>query len=92
MKQMNFKILGGVVTYNPEIPRFKENLKTLVNQVDKLYVFDNGSKNIEDIESVLNHYSDNIILCKKKKTLVLHMPLKVLWIMQTKIVLIGYYL
>ena len=41
MKQMNFKILGGVVTYNPEIPRFKENLKTLVNQVDKLYVFDN---------------------------------------------------
>ena len=82
MKQMNFKILGGVVTYNPEIPRFKENLKTLVNQVDKLYVFDNGSKNIEDIESVL----------KRKKTLVLHMPLKVLWIMQTKIVLIGYYL
>lgn len=76
MKQMNFKILGGVVTYNPEIPRFKENLKTLVNQVDKLYVFDNGSKNIEDIESVLNHYSDNIILCKKKKNVGIAYALK----------------
>ena len=76
MKQMNFKILGGVVTYNPEIPRFKENLKTLVNQVDKLYVFDNGSKNIEDIERVLNHYSDNVILCKKQKNVGIAYALK----------------
>ncbi len=73
---MNFKILGGVVTYNPEIPRFRENLKTLVNQVDELYIFDNGSKNIEDIQDVLSQYSNKIILCKEKKNVGIAYALK----------------
>lgn len=66
MGKQEIKVLGGVVTYNPELTRFKENLSTLCNQVDKLYVFDNGSRNISTIESVIKQYSNNIVLCKKK--------------------------
>lgn len=66
MKREEFKVLGGVVTFNPEIDRFKENLATLCNQVDKLYVFDNGSKNVTNIEKVLEKYSNDIFLYKSK--------------------------
>lgn len=60
------KVLAGVVTYNPELSRLKENLATLVNQVDELYVFDNGSKNIDGIEQLLSQYGKKIVVHKEK--------------------------
>ena len=65
-RQEGLKVLGGVVTYNPEISRLKDNLSTLVDQVDKLYVFDNGSNNITDIEKILNKISADVVLYKKE--------------------------
>ena len=67
MKQDKFKVLGGVVTFNPDTSRFTENLRTLVNQVDELYVFDNGSKNLGDIEKILNQFSTNVVLHNERK-------------------------
>ena len=63
-ERRNLLVLGGVVTYNPEIARLQENLSTLINQVDELYIFDNGSKNILEVEKILNQYADKVILKK----------------------------
>lgn len=40
------KISAGIVLYNPEINRFKACIESLMQQVDKIYVFDN-SENAE---------------------------------------------
>lgn len=44
----------GVVTYNPDLERLKENLAAILLQVEYLYVFDNCSSNIEEIRGLLN--------------------------------------
>ena len=46
------QIVAGVVTYNPEIGRLKENIDALFEQVDSLIIVDNGSENIRDIELI----------------------------------------
>ena len=67
MEVQNLKVLAGVVTYNPELSRLKENLATLVNQVDELYIFDNGSDNVVEIENLLDQYARKIVLHKEGK-------------------------
>ncbi|MGJ0684414.1 glycosyltransferase family 2 protein [Lactobacillus johnsonii] len=67
MEVQNLKVLAGVVTYNPELSRLKENLATLVNQVDELYIFDNGSDNVAEIENLLDQYARKIVLHKEGK-------------------------
>lgn len=42
------KIAAGIVLYNPEINRFKPCIDSLIQQVDKIYVFDN-SENAEQL-------------------------------------------
>ena len=42
-------IWGGIVTYNPDICRLCENVKSIIPQVQKLLIFDNGSDNVEEI-------------------------------------------
>lgn len=44
-------VLAGITLYNPEIDRLSENIKSIINQVDKLICIDNGSKNIAEIEA-----------------------------------------
>lgn len=43
------KILAGIVTFNPELERLKENVLSIHPQVDQLILIDNGSKNVSDI-------------------------------------------
>jgi len=43
-------INAGIVTYNPSISRLRENIDAILPQVGKVIIFDNGSKNIADIE------------------------------------------
>lgn len=45
-------IIAGIVTYNPEIGRLKENIQALFEQVDALVIVDNGSKNIREVELI----------------------------------------
>lgn len=43
------KILAGVVTYNPDIIRLKENINALSKQVNNILIIDNGSTNYSAI-------------------------------------------
>lgn len=56
------RVLGGVVTYNPDIERFKSNIYSLMKQVDYLYLFDNGSKNFNEIRQVVSEFSEKIYI------------------------------
>lgn len=53
---MNYKICAGIVTYNPNLGLLSECVSSIINQVDKIFIVDNGSRNIEDI----NVYCDSI--------------------------------
>ena len=47
-------ICAGVVTYNADMRLLKKNLKVLMSQVSRIYIVDNGSENVEDINSIIN--------------------------------------
>lgn len=40
---------AGIVTYNPDIDRLKENIDSIMQQVSELVIVDNGSANVDDI-------------------------------------------
>lgn len=61
------KILAGIVTYNPEIVRLKENIAAISSQVDKVIIVDNGSKNLKEIEGLSNEYACKLIALKENK-------------------------
>lgn len=63
----NLRIIAGVVTYNPDCERFQDCIKAILAQIAHIYVFDNGSKNIEQIETVLSQYGNCVTLYKNKK-------------------------
>lgn len=48
------KILAGIVTFNPELERLGDNIKAVQNQVDKVIIVDNGSKNINDVKTAFS--------------------------------------
>ena len=47
-------ILAGIVTYNPEIVRLRENVTALSKQVRSLLIVDNGSENSAEIEQLFS--------------------------------------
>ncbi|WP_220771247.1 glycosyltransferase, partial [Shewanella sp. MBTL60-007] len=47
------KICAVIVTFNPEMSRFLDNVDAVTKQVDELIVVDNGSTNIAIIEKEL---------------------------------------
>lgn len=47
------RVLAGIVTYNPDLERLKENINSVKNQVDELIIVDNGSSNINGIRLLL---------------------------------------
>lgn len=53
----NKTVLAGIVTFNPDIERFLENINAIYNQVDRLFVVDNGSSNIEEISFLTEQFS-----------------------------------
>ena len=59
----------GIVTYNPNIEQLKKGLNLLVKERISVYIVDNNSSNINDIELVIN--DKNIIL--KKINLILEL-------------------
>jgi rhamnosyltransferase len=52
---MQNKVLGILVTYNPDILALKKNIELILTQVSKLYIVDNNSNNISQIESILDN-------------------------------------
>mgnify|MGYP002236335699 FL=1 len=47
------------MSYNPDIKRFKENIDSILSQVDKLIIIENGSKDSEEIIKIIKSYDEN---------------------------------
>lgn len=46
-------VYAGVVTFNPDLKRLEENLASIVPQVEKTLLFDNGSTNFKQIATLV---------------------------------------
>ena len=62
------KVYAGVVTYNPEIKRLKENISSIQNQVTTVLIFDNGSNNVDNIQNLILGLA-NVVFIKSEKNL-----------------------
>ncbi|MBR5177783.1 MAG: glycosyltransferase family 2 protein [Lachnospiraceae bacterium] len=60
----NCTILAGIVTYNPDLDKFTECLEAVLKQIDNVYIFDNASQNIDQIQLLLKKYESQVILYK----------------------------
>lgn len=47
------KVAAGIVLFNPNIDRLRLNLESITQQVDKIFIVDNDSKNIYEILKLL---------------------------------------
>lgn len=50
------EIASGIVLYNPEIERLRQNLDAVSSQVSEIFLVDNASENITEIEALLTDY------------------------------------
>lgn len=46
------RIAAGIVTYNPEISRLTKSIKSVSGQVERIYIYDNGSENMDEIADI----------------------------------------
>lgn len=53
---------AGIVLYNPDIYRLKENLDAICTQVKKVYCFNNGTLEIDKMSALLSNYKNLILL------------------------------
>lgn len=61
-------VIAGIVTFNPNIDKLKENLSSVISQVDEIVIADNGSANVVEIEKLIDKY-DGLQLINNKKNL-----------------------
>lgn len=66
-KTIDYKTLAGIVLYNPDISRLRENINAIRNQVDCLLLIENGSFNLSYLDKLKDF--DNLILIKNKKSM-----------------------
>ena len=60
---------AGIVTFNPQIKRLRDNIDAVVLQVDVVFVFDNGSANVDEIEMLVDTYDGVVHLQKAGENL-----------------------
>lgn len=65
---MSEKTVAGIITFNPEINRLKDNLTGIYNQVDKVIIIDNASENINEIEALESTYLNLEIIRNQKNS------------------------
>lgn len=58
---MNLKIGAGIVLYNPDIELLKKNIESLYKQVNTIFLYDNGSRNIEVIKKLSASYANLVV-------------------------------
>lgn len=58
-------ISAGIVLFDPDINRLKENISAVIVQCTHIYLVDNGSNNIDEVKELLNQYKQSkiSILC-----------------------------
>lgn len=52
---------AGIVTYNPDIHRLRENISSIIRQVDHIVICDNGSRNINSIKEIIMSFPIRVI-------------------------------
>lgn len=52
------RIPAGIVLFNPDIVRLKENLNSISKNVSRIYIVDNGSDNQAEIRGLLDGYEN----------------------------------
>lgn len=52
------KICAGIVSYNPDLLVIEKNLIAIYPQVDKVFLVDNGSLNIKDLERIFSEFNN----------------------------------
>lgn len=45
----SIEVACGIVTFEPNIERLHENLQSIASQVSRIYIYDNGSSNVDEI-------------------------------------------
>lgn len=55
------KIGAGIVSFNPEINRLKENIQSIIKQVESVLIVDNGSENISEVEELCENSGCELI-------------------------------
>ncbi len=51
-------ICAGIVLYNPDINKLKNNIEHIYKQVSCVFIVDNGSRNVCEIDSLIRKYSN----------------------------------
>lgn len=64
----NPKIYAGIVAFNPDIERLKENIEAICSQVPRVLIFDNGSNNVIDLLKLIDEFN-NVSLLKSKSNI-----------------------
>lgn len=60
-------IFAGIIVYNPDMNKLRDNISSVVNQVSGLILVDNGSDNIASIKSLISEFEDHIILIENSE-------------------------
>lgn len=63
------RVAAGIVLFNPDINRLKENILAIESQVDEIIFFDNGSKNIAEIKTIVEGINSKFILLTSSKNI-----------------------
>lgn len=63
------KVAAGIVLFNPDINRLKENISAIESQVDEIIFFDNGSKNIAEIKTIIEGINSKFVLLTSSKNI-----------------------
>ncbi|MCL4381453.1 glycosyltransferase, partial [Candidatus Marsarchaeota archaeon] len=84
---LNQKIVAIIVTYNPNIKRFKLVLESLKNQIYETIVVDNNSNNFKEVKKLMNtnvkliHLNNNYGLAEGLNIGIKYTPKNVNWIL-----------
>lgn len=62
------EICAGIVLYNPDIVRLRENVNAIISQVDMLFLQDNGSENISEVEALIGGLP-RVVLLKSSRNM-----------------------
>lgn len=60
------KFAAGIVLYNPDLDRLRENLDAIVPQAEEVVLVDNASKNLSEVKKMLEGYPKCSLVCNEK--------------------------
>lgn len=60
-------IYAGIVTFQPDISRLKENIEAIRDQVDRIVVVDNGSANVAEVAALVKEVNGIFITLGENK-------------------------